>query len=87
MVTHVMMRVEEVAREAGISAAVVYANLHSGRLRGYRFAARGRGTWRVARADYELWLQSLRYEELAPPPAEPPRPPPRPPGAFKHLKL
>ena len=66
-----LIKPADCAREAGVSLGTIYANLRSGRLRGYRIGSTGRGTWRIEPGDFELWLQSLRFADLTPLPPAP----------------
>ncbi len=72
------------AEQAGVSLGTIYANLRTGRLRGYRIGSGGRGTWRIEPGDFELWLQSLRFADLTPPAPSPDRPA-RAAGPFSEL--
>ena len=73
MVAPAMLTVKACAERIGVSEGVIYANLRSGRLRGFRVGtAAGRGTWRIDPGDFDLWLQSLRFADLTPPPPPPP---------------
>ena len=68
MVAPAMLTVKACAERLGVSESLIYSNLRSGRLRGFRVGSTGRGTWRVLPDDFDLWVQSLRYADLTPPP-------------------
>ena len=80
-----MLTIKEVSHRTGISLALVYREVHAGRLRAYCF---GKRAYRVSEVDLEQYLAGT-----AVPSAEPPAREPRSPARerevtqFKHLDV
>ncbi len=81
------MTVKDVAARAGVCPGLVYIWVQSGVLAHYRVGRPGtRGAIRVAEADLQVFLASLKREPR--PEATPPAPvPERKKPVYKHLKI
>ncbi|MBA4066193.1 MAG: hypothetical protein C0501_21260 [Isosphaera sp.] len=65
------MTPKEVAERANVSLSLVYALLHSGKLKGMRIGCRGRGKWLVDPADYDAFIATCKLGDLPEPDTQP----------------
>jgi excisionase family DNA binding protein len=81
-----MLTTKEAAERAGVSTALIYAWRAEQRLAHHRVGRQGtRGSIRIAEADLDAFLASLKKEAVAA--ARPPTPAKEPCVTLKHLRL
>lgn len=83
-----MLKIKQAAEKAGVSPTLVYAWCMESRLAHFRVGRQGsRGSIRIAEADLDAFLATLRCEKSPEPIAPAPKAAKKPPIILKHLRL